>query len=101
MAFVVALAVWVVAIWTLFVLALVHVGRTPSAAFRAIGRSKLGTVLGLLLTGGVGSVYYFARIRGPVTKSAGELPPATPNAREGLSGWKSYRKGDDPWAGRA
>ena len=77
---------------TLF--ALVEAWRLPVAAYRSVGRSRAGTVAGILMGGVFGAVYYLLAVRKPVRAAAASIPTAP---RE-TANYRSYRKGDDPWA---
>lgn len=81
-------------LWGLFLFTLVEAWRLPVRAYRSIGRSRAGTVTGILLSGGFGAIYYILAIRRPVRAAAAELPPVPSEAHS----YRSYRKGDDPWA---
>src|SRR2546421_12376458 len=81
-------------LWGVAIAALVSAARLPADAWHAARRSRGGTILGVLLSGGLGGIYYFASIRGPVRGYIERLP-APP--REPRGSHRRYRKGDDPW----
>jgi hypothetical protein len=54
--------------------ALVDALRWPSRAYTWAARSKAGTVIGIVLTGGVGGLYYWAFVRRDVKQGASEAP---------------------------
>jgi hypothetical protein len=87
----------VVALWSLALFALVEASRLPVRAYRSIGRSRAGTVAGILLSGGFGAVYYLLAIRRKARAAAATLP-SMPAVVSEAGSYRSYRKGDDPWA---
>jgi hypothetical protein len=54
---------------------LVSAMRQPQGAFLEVGRTKAGTILCILLAGGVGALYYWLRIRPALLVVAGESGP--------------------------
>jgi hypothetical protein len=56
----------------LAVFAVVDAVLTPAPAFRQAGSSKTLTIAALIVTGGVGAVYYFAVLRRRVAPHKGE-----------------------------
>lgn len=85
----------VVAQQALFWSALVSAIRMPGVAWTAAGRSKTAMIVLILLSGGVGGLYYFVRIRPRLGHTASR--PARP-VEDPKGAWRAYRKGDDPWA---
>lgn len=84
----------------MLLMALIDVFRRPGYLFTAAGRTKGGTILAVLLTGGVGGLYYLLRIR-PMVKRAARLTPAPARPpSDSRTGYRQYRKGDDPWSDR-
>lgn len=77
----VVLLVVIVLVWTLYIRAIVGAARFPDHAYRAIGRTKPGTVTMIVLTGFIGGVYFLLSVR-PALLAAAEaipsesLPPA-------------------------
>jgi hypothetical protein len=67
--------VLVVALWGIGISALISAARMPGYAWQRAKRSKAGTVFGILLTGGIGGVYYWLSIRGPVKAARDYIPP--------------------------
>jgi len=63
------------ALWVSWVWALVDAVRQPAMAFRPTGISKGATVMLLLLTGGLGGIYYHLRVRRTVSEAARSLSP--------------------------
>jgi hypothetical protein len=72
---VVAVILFVVAMAVCGISALVSVMRLPDYAFKAAGRSKSGTVVGILLSGGLGGLYYWFSIHRTVTDARKHTPP--------------------------
>jgi hypothetical protein len=58
-----AVVVLVVLMWVSAASAVVSAARLPEYAWRAAGRSKQGTILGIIVTGGFGGLYYWFFIR--------------------------------------
>ncbi|HEX3426194.1 MAG TPA: hypothetical protein VHT30_08675 [Acidimicrobiales bacterium] len=87
----------IVLIWALYIRAIVGAARQPDDAYRAVGRTKAGTVIMVVLTGCIGGVYFLLRVR-PQLLSAesgaadGRRPP--PDAGE----IKQWRRTGDPWS---
>ena len=74
------LAVVVVAVmglWSMAIVALVSAARLPAHAWKVAKRSKAGTIVGIVLTGGFGGVLYWFKIRPRVADAARRisLPP--------------------------
>lgn len=94
---VVMLLVIAVMFWGLFVYALVSSARRRSDAFRASGRTKGGTIVMLLLTGGFGGLYYLLRIRREVLGAERSLPASTPPPKD-TGDLKEWLRTRDPWS---
>lgn len=94
---VVVLLAVIVLVWTLYISAIIGASRRPEYAYRAIGRTKPGTVTMIVLTGFIGGAYFLLRIR-PALRSAEDTGPAEsmPPADEG--DLKEWRRTQDPWA---
>ena len=54
--------------------ALVNAARLPDYAWRAAGRSKTGTIFGILVSGGVGGLYYWLSIHRLVVDARSRSP---------------------------
>lgn len=64
-----------VAFWLLAVSALVSAARIPPYVYEHDERGKPGTLLCLLLTGGVGGAYYWLSVRPSLREAEAELAP--------------------------
>ena len=58
-----------------FFTALISAVRMPREAYQQIGRTKDGTILCVMFTGGVGGLYYWLRIRPELREEAEALGP--------------------------
>jgi hypothetical protein len=67
------LVVVVGGLWTAALSSLVSAARTPERLYEAVGRTKTGTVLCILLACGVGGLYYWLRVR-PELRDAARDP---------------------------
>lgn len=67
--------VLVISLWGSAISALVSAVRLPGYAWQSAKRSKNGTVLGILLTGGIGGAYYWLSIRQSVKEAQNRIPP--------------------------
>jgi hypothetical protein len=74
-AVVIFVCVLVVALSSIGIWALISAARMPGYAWQRAERSKAGTIFGILLTGGIGGVYYWLSIRGPVKAARDYTPP--------------------------
>ncbi|HEX6394399.1 MAG TPA: hypothetical protein VFZ97_13250 [Acidimicrobiales bacterium] len=97
MADAVILLVVIAMVWGLYIQAIVMAARRPDFAYRAIGRTKPGTVAMILLTGFIGGLYFLLRIRPSLLAAeraipAGSLPPAD------TDDIKQWRRTRDPWS---
>jgi hypothetical protein len=64
-----------VALVGFFPIGLISAMRQPEEAYRAVGRTRAGTILAIFLVGGIGALYYWLRIRPDVRAAAEALPP--------------------------
>ena len=94
---VVVLLVVIALVWVLYIRAIVGAARFPEYAYRAIGRTKPGTITMIVLTGFIGGTYFLLRI-GPALRSAKDVvtPESIPPADQG--DLKEWRRTRDPWA---
>jgi hypothetical protein len=65
----------IVALWVSLISALVSAIRLPGYAWTTTRHSKRGTIVGVLLTGGVGGLYYWLIVRGAVRDALRSTPP--------------------------
>lgn len=72
---VVVVVLAVVALWIMAIVALVSAARLPAHAWKVAKRSKAGTIVGILLTGGFGGMLYWYKIRPLVADAARRVPP--------------------------
>ena len=66
-----------------YVWVLVAASRHPSRAYRAIGRTKVGAVWMILLTGWIGGIYFLLRIRPDLVATEGSTPATDRPPRPG------------------
>ena len=94
---VVVLLAVIVLVWVLYIRAIVGAARYPEYAYRAIGRTRPGTITMIVLTGFIGGTYFLLRI-GPALRSAMDAvpPESIPPADQG--DLKEWRRTQDPWA---
>lgn len=94
---VVVLLAVIVLVWTLYIRAIVGAARRPDHAYRAIGRTKPGTVTMIVLTGFIGGLYFLLRIRPALLSAEEAIPPESlpPGDQGDLKEWRRTR---DPWA---
>jgi hypothetical protein len=97
MANVVGILALIVVIWVLYVRAIVGATRRPDYAYRAIGRTKSGTVVMIVLTGFIGGIYFLPRIR-PALLVAERAIPAESLPPPDTGDIKQWRKTGDPWS---
>ena len=64
----------VVAIPVIWISAIVSASRTPDAAFRAAGRSKISDIVLIAITSFVGGIYWFAVLRRQVKPHRADQP---------------------------
>ncbi len=64
-----------VGLWATAIAALISAIRLPENAWRSAKRSKTGTVIGIVLTGGFGGAYYWLSIHEPVKTAYDRIPP--------------------------
>jgi hypothetical protein len=57
--------------------------RQPDEAYREVGRTRAGTILGIVVAGGFGGLYYWLRIRPALRSFAQRQPPRPPRERFG------------------
>jgi hypothetical protein len=89
MALLVGLLAWVVALGVSLVTALVSAIRVPGYVWKSTRHSKSVTIVGILLAGGIGGLYYWLVVRDPVHEALRHtVPPERPP--------KPIRP--DPWA---
>lgn len=94
---VVILLLAVVLIWTLYIRAIVVAARRPDFAYRAVGRTKPGTVTMIVLTGFVGGIYFLLRIRPELVAAEQATPPESlpPSDTGDIKQWRRTRH---PWS---
>lgn len=94
---VVVLLVVILLVWTLYIRSIVLAARRPDHAYRAIGRTKPGTVTMIVLTGFIGGIYFLLRIRPALLSAEAAIPPESlPPPDQGDR--KQWRRNRDPWA---
>lgn len=87
----------IVLVWALYIRAIVGAARRPEHAYRAIGRTKPGTITMIVLTGFIGGAYFLLRIRPALLSAEETVPPESiPPADHG--DLKEWRRTRDPWA---
>jgi hypothetical protein len=84
---VIVLLVLVAAMWVSAISALVSAARLPDLAWRAARRSKTGTILGIIVTGGVGGLYYWMSIHRVVADGRTRTPPPPKSDPWSDEGW--------------
>jgi hypothetical protein len=84
---VVAIVVGVVVMWV----SAVSAARLPEHAWKIARRSKRGTLLGIVITGGFGGLYYWLAIRREVRAAVGQPPPPDAAVSWSDSDWPSGR----------
>ena len=97
MADVVILLLVIVVIWASYIRAIIAAARRPDFAYRAIGRTKPGTVTMIVLTGFIGGIYFLLRIRPELVAAERATPPESlpPADRADIRQWRRTR---DPWS---
>ena len=91
------LLVVIAGVWTIYVQAIVMAVRRPDYAYRAIGRTKAGTVVMIVLTGFIGGLFFLLRIRPALRAAERSIPPeSVPPADTGDI--KRWRQTQDPWS---
>jgi hypothetical protein len=82
-----AIVVLVVVMWVSAASAVVSAVRLPEYAWRAAGRSKQGTILGIIVSGGLGGLYYWLSIHRLVKDARqSNVPPRKSDPRS-KDGW--------------
>ena len=97
MAELVILLVLVAGVWTLYVQAIVMAARRPDYAYRAIGRTKPGTVVMIVLTGFIGGLFFLLRIRPALRAAERAIPPESVPPTD-TGDIKRWRQTQDPWS---
>ncbi|HEV2360246.1 MAG TPA: hypothetical protein VGS21_00950 [Acidimicrobiales bacterium] len=94
------LLAFVAALWSVWIWMIVDVLRTPPHAFKADDGLSKGVNLALvLLTGGLGALYYLVRVRPRVGEAARVDLRPRPEPMDDPKGYRQWKKGEDPWAG--
>jgi hypothetical protein len=93
----VVLLLLVVAVQTLHISGIVAAARRPEYGYRAVSRTKAGTVIMVVLTGFVGAIYFFLRVR-PELLTAERAVPSESVPPPDTGDIRRWRRTRDPWS---
>ena len=87
----------IVIIWATYIRAIVAAARRPDYAYRAVGRTKPGTLAMIVVTGFIGGLYFLLRIRPELLAAEREMPVESLPPKD-TGSMKQWRRTGDPWS---